>query len=71
MGTVGGLTNITALGDEVNTAARLASNAAAGEILVSEHALQEAGVAFSEMEARRLELKGIAEPVPVRVMRGT
>jgi len=35
MGAAGGLTDITALGDEVNTAARLASKAAAGEILAS------------------------------------
>ena len=70
MGTADGLTNITALGDEVNTAARLASEAAAGEIVVSERALREAGIEFNGMEARRLELKGIAEPVLVRVMHG-
>jgi len=71
VGTAGGLTDITALGDEVNTAARLASHAAAGEILVSARALQEAGIAFGDMEARLLELKGIGEPVPVRVLAGS
>jgi adenylate cyclase len=70
VGTADGLTDITALGDEVNTAARLSSHAAAGEILVSEHALQEAGIDFDGMEARRLELKGIGEPVAVRVLSG-
>ena len=70
MGAAGGLTDITALGDEVNTAARLASKAAAGEIIVSEQALKEAGIDGAELESRSLELKGISEPVPVRVMRG-
>ncbi len=71
MGTADGLTNITAIGDEVNTAARLASKAAAGEIVVSEQALKEAGIDGSELESRSLELKGISEPVLVRVMRGS
>jgi adenylate cyclase len=71
MGTADGLTDITAIGDEVNTAARLASQAAAGEIIVSEQALKEAGMDGSELEARSLELKGISEPVLVRVMRGS
>ena len=69
MGTPDGLTDITAIGDEVNTAARLASKAAAGEVIVSEQALREAGMDANEFEARRLELKGISEPVAVRVMR--
>ncbi len=70
MGTADGLTDISAIGDEVNTAARLASKAAAGEIIVSEQALKAAGVDGSELESRSLELKGISEPVLVRVMRG-
>jgi adenylate cyclase len=69
MGAAGGLTDITAVGDEVNTAARLASQAAAGEIVVSEQALASASMDGSEMESRSLELKGISEPVPVRVIR--
>jgi len=68
MGTQDGLTDLTAIGDEVNAAARLASKAAAGEIIVSEQALKEAGINGSQLEARSLELKGISEPVPVRVM---
>jgi adenylate cyclase len=71
MGTADGLTDISAIGDEVNTAARLASQAAAGEIIVSEHALNEADIDGSELEPRSLELKGISEPVLVRVMRGS
>ena len=70
VGTADGLTNISAIGDEVNTAARLASKAAAGEIIVSEQALKAADIDGSELESRSLELKGISEPVLVRVMRG-
>ena len=64
-----GWTDISAKGDAVNTAARLASKAAAGEIIVSEQALQKAGIDGSPFESRSLELKGISEPVRVRVMR--
>lgn len=69
MGTADGLTEITAVGEEVNTAARLASKAAAGEIVMSEQALAESGLPADGLEARTLELKGISEPVAVRVMR--
>jgi adenylate cyclase len=68
MGSAEGLVNISAIGDEVNTAARLASKAAAGEIIVSEKALTKAGIAGDGLETRHLELKGISEPVTVRVM---
>lgn len=70
MGTAEGLTDISAKGEEVNMAARLASKAAAGEIIVSEQALKAAGIDGSDLEARSLELKGIRELVDVRVMRG-
>jgi adenylate cyclase len=69
MGTADGLTELSAIGDEVNLAARLASKAAPGEIIVSEQALGQAGMDASKFEARRLELKGISEPVAARVMR--
>ncbi len=69
MGSADGLTDITAIGDEVNTGARLASKAAAGEIIVSEQALREAGTPIDGLEARSLELKGISQPVAVRVLR--
>jgi adenylate cyclase len=69
MGSADGLINISAIGDEVNTAARLASKAGAGEIIVSEKALKQAQIDGSGLESRKLELKGINEPVPVRVMR--
>lgn len=71
MGTSEGLTEISAKGDEVNTAARLASKAAVGEIIVSEQALQKANIDGSQLESRSLDLKGISEPVSVRVMSGS
>jgi adenylate cyclase len=71
VGAAEGLTDMSALGDEVNLAARLASKAAAGEIIVSEQALREAGLDGSDLESRSLELKGISELVPVRVMHGS
>jgi adenylate cyclase len=69
MGAAAGLVDIAAIGDEVNLAARLASKAAAGEIIVSEQALEKAGTDGSELESRSLELKGIHGPVLVRVIR--
>ncbi len=68
MGTSGSVVNISAIGEEVNTAARLASKAAQGEIIVSEAALARTNIEGEGLEARRLELKGIRDPVAVRVM---
>ncbi len=48
-------------------AARLASSAAAGEILISEQAASAAGVGTSNLERRELELKGKSVPVTVFV----
>ena len=69
MGSSDGLVDISAIGEEVNTAARIASKAAAGEILLSEAALKQAHMEVSVLESRKLELKGISDQVPVRVMR--
>jgi adenylate cyclase len=68
MGSVDGLVDISAIGEEVNTAARRGSLAAAGEIIVSEKALSKTDIDGSKLEVRRLALKGISEPVAVRVM---
>ena len=68
MGTADGLTEISAIGDEVNLAARLASKASAGEIIVSEQALNETNIPPDDLESRSLDLKGISEPVTVRVI---
>lgn len=68
MGSTEGVIDISAIGEEVNTAARLASKAAVGEIIVSEAALAKTNIDGSGLEARHLELKGISETVAVRVM---
>jgi adenylate cyclase len=64
-------TTITALGDTVNVAARLASAAGAGELLVTEDVARAANLATDTTEHRELELKGKAEPVSVLVLRAT
>lgn len=69
VGSEQGLTDITALGDAPNTAARLASAAATGEIVVSDDAAQAAGLDVEGLERRSLELKGKSEPVITRVIR--
>ncbi len=66
VGSEQGATDITVLGDTPNIAARLASSAAAGEILISQDAL------VSELlpgpdEVRQLTLKGKSQPVIVHV----
>ena len=71
IGTTEGLTEISAKGEEVNMAARLASKASPGEIIVSEQALRKANKDGTALESRTLELKGISEPVRVRVMRAS
>jgi adenylate cyclase len=62
-----GSADFTALGDNVNIAARLASQAAAGEVLVTEATLAAAGLETGGLERRELELKGKSKPVNVRV----
>jgi adenylate cyclase len=57
-------TEITALGDAVNTTARLASAASAGEVLVSTAAAAAAGL-DATLESESLELKGKQVPTPV------
>ena len=64
-----GVTDIAVLGDPVNVAARLASEAGPGEVLISETARLAAGLPTSGLESRRLQLKGRSEPVDVWVMR--
>jgi adenylate cyclase len=68
VGASGEAADFTALGDNVNVAARLASVAGAGEILASEATCQAAGIETSRLEQRLLELKGKRELVSVRVL---
>jgi adenylate cyclase len=62
------VSDFTALGDVVNTTARLASEAAAGELLVSVDAVAAAGTDGSGLEHRTLAVRGRSEPVDVVVL---
>ena len=61
--------DFTALGDTVNTAARLNAAAAAGEILVSATAAAAAGLETTGLERRTLELRGREQAVEAWVVR--
>jgi adenylate cyclase len=69
VGVEGTLHDFTALGDPINTAARLASAAVSGEIIVSRVAASGASLEDAGLEHRSLELKGKAEPMEVVVVR--
>lgn len=68
VGSMGSEFQFTALGDAVNTAARLASVAAAGELMVSASAADRAGLDTTGLEVRHLSLKGRTEPVDAWVL---
>lgn len=68
-GAEGSVEDITALGDNMNVAARLAGMAAPGEALISEPAYSAGGEELGDLECRRLDLKGRSEPMPVRALR--
>jgi adenylate cyclase len=68
VGDEGQLHDFTALGDPVNTAARLASSTADGEIIVSLDAAAAMNLDVAAMEHRSLSLKGKAAPVEVVVV---
>jgi adenylate cyclase len=68
-GASGDAADFTALGDNVNIAARLASSAAQGEVIISEATYSAAQVTNSQLERRELQLKGKSELVNVRVLR--
>jgi adenylate cyclase len=61
-------TELTAMGDVVNTTARLASSAAAGEVLVTLAAAASAGLSATALERRSLLLKGKSVPTDVLVL---
>jgi adenylate cyclase len=63
------VSDITVLGDVANITARLASQAGAGEILVTEETCLTAGLNLEHCESRELQLKGYSQSVPVRVIR--
>jgi len=72
VGVVGGdesPADFTALGDNVNVTARLASTARAGEILISDATYAASELDLGELEHRQLELKGKSERIGVRVLK--
>ena len=71
VGSKQGVNEIAVLGNAPNLAARLSSQAGVGEILVTDAAAVSAQLATdgADLEQRRLDLKGVSEPVTVRVLR--
>ena len=66
VGFVGGgedVVDFTALGDAVNTASRLGSDAETGELLLSDATVKAAGIPTDGLIPRRVELRGRAEPL--------
>ena len=68
-GPIGAVDDFTALGDAVNTTARLASAARAGEVLVSIAAATAAGTPTDGLERRTIDIRGRSEPLEVVVLR--
>ena len=66
-----GPTDFTALGDNVNITARLASQAGPGEILISDASYSHSGLDLGDLEHRQLELKGKSETTGVHVLHVT
>jgi adenylate cyclase len=64
-GAAGAVSDFTALGDVVNTTARLAGEAAAGELLVSIDAARAAGLDSASFQHRTVAVRGRADPVEV------
>lgn len=64
----GDVKDFTAIGDVVNTAARLQGEAGPGQIVMSEHVYEQAAGRYPGARAVELELKGKSEPVRARVV---
>lgn len=63
-----GVHDFTALGDTVNTAARLQAEAAAGEVVLSEAAYEPLADRYPGLPRRVVELRGREEPLAVRIL---
>ena len=60
--------DFTALGDAVNITARLASAAAAGEVIISTAAAEAADMVTDHLERRTVAIRGRMEPIEVLVL---
>jgi adenylate cyclase len=69
VGSEGGVSDLTAVGDAMNTTARLSSEADQGEIIISESSSIDAGVDIASLETRQLSLKGKSEPMDTWVIK--
>jgi len=69
VGAADGVTEIAVLGSAANMCARLSSKAAAGEIMISEESVKSGNLDLEGLETRSLDLKGVSQPVLVRVMK--
>jgi adenylate cyclase len=63
--------DIAVLGDNVNIASRLASQAGAGEIVVSDDTCRLAGLDMGGLEFRKLTLKGKEDPIDAWIYRSS
>jgi adenylate cyclase len=70
-GAGGAVSDFTALGDVVNTTARLAGSAAAGELLVSIAAARAGNLDLPSLEHRTLSVRGRSDAVEVVAMRSS
>ena len=64
-GAEGAVSDFTALGDVVNTTARLAGEAAAGELLISIDAMKVAGLETADLKRRTVAVRGRSDPIEV------
>jgi len=69
VGSADAVTEIAVLGSAANLCARLSSKAAAGEILISEDSVKSGNLDVDGLESRSLELKGVSQPVTVKVVK--
>jgi len=69
VGSADAVTEIAVLGSAANLCARLSSKAAAGEILISEVSVKSGYLDVDGLESRTLELKGVGQPVSVKVVK--
>jgi class 3 adenylate cyclase len=60
--------DFTTLGDNANIAARLASDAGPGKILVSDAAYSAANLNLGDLEHQQLDLKAKSAPIGVRLL---